>query len=163
MALFEAARWAPSTYNLQVWRFVYAERNSPYWDKYFDLLTQRNQKWAKDGAVLVVVLSNKFESYKEHKLPVKTHSFDAGGAAMALSLEGTARGLVVHTTSGFDPEKVAYAIGLDPEIRDEYTIEAILVIGNRAFKGRPERTTQRNEINQFVSEGVFVEKLGSDR
>jgi hypothetical protein len=28
MSLFEAARWAPSSYNNQPWRFIYAKRNT---------------------------------------------------------------------------------------------------------------------------------------
>ena len=156
MSLFEAARWAPSAFNLQVWRFVFAERNSSHWDRYINLLPERNEPWAKDAAVLVVVLSNKYETYKGRKLPVPTHSFDAGGASMALSLEGTARGFVVHPTGGFDEKKVAEAIGLKG---DDYKIEAILAIGNRAFRGKPERTTQRHELDKLVSEGFFVEKI----
>lgn len=156
MSLFEAARWAPSAYNLQEWRFVYAERDGPYWERFFDLLTSRNQQWAKDAGVLVVVLSSKYEKYRGHKLPVTTHSFDAGAAWMAIALEGTARGLVVHATGGYDPQKVADVIALNSQ--DDYTVEAILVIGNRALKGKPENTTQRVDIDKFVFDGIFEEK-----
>ena len=38
MSLFEAARWAPSSYNNQPWRFIYAKRNTESWNKLFDLL-----------------------------------------------------------------------------------------------------------------------------
>ena len=156
MSLFEAARWAPSAFNLQVWRFVYAERNTDHFDRFLELLPERNRHWAKDAAVLVVVLSKKNQIYKGEKLPVVTHSFDAGAAWMAMALEGTARGFVVHATGGFEPDKVAQAIGIN---RDEYDIEVIVAIGNRAFKGKRENTTQRNEIDKFVSEGVFSEKI----
>lgn len=155
MSLFEAARWAPSAYNLQEWRFVYAERDGPYWEPFLDLLTERNQQWAKDAGVLVVVLSSKYERYRGHKLPVTTHSFDAGAAWMAMALEGTARGLVVHATGGYDPAKVADVIALNA---DDYQVEAILAIGNRALKGKPENTTLRNDIDKFVFEGIFQEK-----
>jgi nitroreductase len=59
MSLFEAARWAPFSYNNQLWRFVYAKRNTEYWNKLFDLLAEPNKAWAKNAAVLVVVTSNK--------------------------------------------------------------------------------------------------------
>ncbi len=36
--LFEAARWAPSSNNNQPWRFIYARRNTPYWDTFFNLI-----------------------------------------------------------------------------------------------------------------------------
>src|SRR3989344_3580333 len=45
MTLFEAARWAPSSLNNQHWRFIYAERGSKYWDGFFNLLFEGNQKW----------------------------------------------------------------------------------------------------------------------
>jgi nitroreductase len=47
MALFEAARWAPSSYNNQLWRFIYAKRNTENWDRLFDLLVEGNKVWAK--------------------------------------------------------------------------------------------------------------------
>lgn len=48
MALFEAARWAPSLYNNQPWRFIYAKRNTESWKKLFGLLVEGNKMWAKD-------------------------------------------------------------------------------------------------------------------
>ena len=59
MALFEAARFAPSSYNDQPWRFVYAKRNTPAWQKLFDLLVPFNQSWCKNGAALVVAVAHK--------------------------------------------------------------------------------------------------------
>ena len=41
--LFEAARWVPSTYNEQEWRFIYARRDTPQWPSLFGLLTEANQ------------------------------------------------------------------------------------------------------------------------
>ena len=43
MSLFEAARWAPSSYNNQPWRFIYAKRNTTHWDKLFNLLAEPNK------------------------------------------------------------------------------------------------------------------------
>ena len=56
--LFEAARWAPSSYNSQLWRFIVARRqNREEFDKFFGLLTPGNQIWAKNAAALVVLAS----------------------------------------------------------------------------------------------------------
>ena len=57
MALFEAARWAPSSYNNQPWRFIYAKRNTESWKKLFNVLSEGNKIWAKDSAALVVLIS----------------------------------------------------------------------------------------------------------
>ncbi|NOJ28063.1 MAG: nitroreductase, partial [Nitrososphaera sp.] len=59
MSLFEAARWAPSSFNNQPWRFIYAKKNSEYWDRLFGLLVDSNKVWAKDASALVVIVSAK--------------------------------------------------------------------------------------------------------
>lgn len=156
MSLFEAARWAPSHFNTQTWRFVYAKRGSKYWDQYLDALSPGNRKWAKNAGVLMVVLSKLTNNYKGRKEPVPSHSFDTGSAWMAMALEGTARGLVVHAMGGFDPKKAADMIGLKSK---EYRIEAMIAVGIRDKSVGPEKTTQRNEVEKFISEGIFTEKL----
>ena len=50
MRLFEAARWAPSTYNEQEWRFLYARRDTPHWPAFFGLLMEANQAWCDRAA-----------------------------------------------------------------------------------------------------------------
>jgi nitroreductase len=71
MSLFEAARWAPSSFNNQPWRFIYAKRNTQHWDRLFNLLHEANQAWPKDAAVLVSVISRKNFEYDER--PSITH------------------------------------------------------------------------------------------
>lgn len=76
MALFEAARWAPSLYNNQPWRFIYAKRNTESWKKLFGLLVEGNKMWAKDSAALVVIISRK--NFEYNGKPSVTHQLDAG-------------------------------------------------------------------------------------
>ena len=57
MALFEAARWAPSSYNDQPWRILYARRDSKHWATFFGLMVEGNQSWAKDAGALVLFIS----------------------------------------------------------------------------------------------------------
>ena len=78
MSLFEAARWAPSSYNNQPWRFIYAKRNTKNWNKLFNLLAEPNKVWTKNAALLVVVVSRKNFEYNE-KYSI-THQYDAGAA-----------------------------------------------------------------------------------
>ena len=85
MALFEAARWAPSSYNNQPWRFIYAKRNTESWNKLFELLVEGNKIWAKDSATLVVLISRKNFEFNEE--PSITHQLDAGAAWENLALE----------------------------------------------------------------------------
>ena len=59
MSLFEAARWAPSSGNGQPWRFIYAKRNTEDWNSLFTLLVDSNKSWAKNPAVLIVIVSKR--------------------------------------------------------------------------------------------------------
>src|SRR5579862_6894830 len=94
LPLFEAARWAPSSYNNEPWVFIYAHRDTPEWKTLFDLMIEFNQSWTKDAAVLLVVISKK--TFYHNGKPAPTHSYDTGAAWMGLALEGTSRGYVVH-------------------------------------------------------------------
>src|SRR5881296_1664095 len=77
--LFEAARWAPSSFNGQLWRFIFARRqNRDEFNKFFGLLVPGNQAWAKNAAVLVVVVSR--TRFEHNDKPASTHAFDCGAA-----------------------------------------------------------------------------------
>lgn len=59
-ALFEAARWAPSSYNGQAWRFIYATKeNQELWNKLFDALVEFNQTWVKNAPMLIMAVARK--------------------------------------------------------------------------------------------------------
>src|SRR3954447_17734671 len=88
LRLFEAARWAPSTYNEQEWRFLYGRRDTPQWPLFFDLLMEANQAWCARAAVLGVVLARKTFSRNGRANPV--HLFDTGSSCENLALQATA-------------------------------------------------------------------------
>jgi nitroreductase len=94
MSLFEAARWAPSSFNGQEWRFIYAKRDTPYWISFLNLLIPANQVWAQNAAVLMVIISRNTFEYNDK--PARTHSFDAGAAWENLALQASVMGLVAH-------------------------------------------------------------------
>src|SRR5213593_3827003 len=100
MSLFEAARWAPSSFNNQPWRFIYANRSTEHWEKFLGLLADSNKIWAKDAAVLAAVVSH--QNFEYNDKPSITHQFDAGAAWQNLALEAASRGLVAHGMQGFD-------------------------------------------------------------
>lgn len=123
MMLFEAARWAPSSYNGQPWRFVYAKRDTSQWQLFLNLMVPFNQGWAQNAAVLIVVISkNDFEHNGTHS---RTHSFDTGAAWQNLALQGVHMGLVVHAMEGFDYDKAKEGLN----IPDSYTVEAMVAVG----------------------------------
>jgi nitroreductase len=159
MSLFEAARWAPSSYNNQPWRFVYAKRNTKYWNKLFDLLAEPNKIWAKNAALLVVVASNKnFEINGKFSI---THKYDTGAAWENLALEATSRGLVAHGMQGFDYKKAKE----DLEIPDDFDVMAMIAIGKKGSKEdlppnlqEKEKPSNRKPLNEIAMEGNFKKK-----
>ena len=156
MPLFEAARWAPSSYNNQPWRFVYAKRETPAWKNLFDLLVPFNQEWAVRAGVLVVVISQ--DNFEYDNKPSVTHSFDTGAAWQNLALQGSLSGLVVHGMEGFDYERVR----TDLNIPNGHTVEAMVAIGKPgrvedlpAELQEREKPSDRKLITDFVFEGRF--------
>src|SRR5688572_22787194 len=132
--IFEAARWAPSTYNEQEWRFLYARRDTEHWQTFFGLLVEGNQAWCKDAAALVVVLSHKVFSRNGKPNPV--HTFDAGAAFENLALQGAAMGLVVHGMAGFDRDRARQALSVPAD----YDVEAMVALGR---PGDPDRLSPK--------------------
>jgi nitroreductase len=123
MRIFEAARWAPSTYNEQEWRFLYARRDTSHWQTFFDLLVEGNQMWCRQAAVLAVVLARK--TFTRNGKPNPVHLFDTGSAWENLALQATAMGLVAHGMAGFDFEKARIAL----KVPDEYAVAAMFALG----------------------------------
>lgn len=156
MSLFEAARWAPSANNNQPWRFVYAKRNTPEWNIFFNLISDGNKIWCKNAAVLVVIISQMISDYKNK--PIKTHSFDTGAAWENLALQGTIMNLVIHGMAGFDYDKAKEKL----DVPEEYCVEAMIAIGKPGKKEdlpvnlqEREVPSDRKRVLDFVFRGVF--------
>lgn len=156
MALFEAARWAPSSYNNQPWRILYARRDSEHWPLFFDLMVEFNQGWAKNAAALVVFISKaNFDFNGEASV---THSFDTGAAWENLALQGWLKGLVVHGMQGFDYERASTALN----IPEGFQVEAMAAVGRPADPQtlpadlrEKEAPSDRRKLEQTICEGPF--------
>ena len=156
LTLFEAARWAPSTYNEQEWRFLYARRDTKEWPTFFELLVEGNRAWCKNAALLSVVVAHKV--FQQSGKPNPVHVFDTGLAFENLALQGTAMGLVVHGMAGFDFEKARR----DLAVPDDYAVAAMFAVGR---PGDPnalspemrerEKPSPRKPVRDIVCEGRF--------
>lgn len=156
MPLFEAARWAPSSYNAQPWRFVYAQRDTAAWKTFFDLLVPFNQSWAKNAFVLVVVVAKTTFDYNGK--PSVTHAFDTGAAWENLALEASARGLVAHGMEGFDYAAAKTKLN----VPDDHVVLAMIAIGKPGKKEylpvdlqEREESSDRRPLSEIVMEGGF--------
>jgi nitroreductase len=157
LTLFEAARWAPSTYNEQEWRFLYARRDTPQWTTIFDLLVEGNKAWCKNAALLTVIVAHKVFSLNGKPNPV--HLFDVGAAFENIALQGTAMGLVVHGMQGFDFEKARTAL----KVPEDYAVAAMFAAGRPgSVEALPEQLRQREKpsdrkpVSQIICEGAFA-------
>lgn len=168
LSFFEAARWAPSAFNVQPWRFVYARRDTPAWAPLFDTLAEFNQGWAKDAAALAVVISSKvwLPPGKTETQPFATHSFDAGAAWVSLALQATAAGWHTHGMAGFDKDKLRANLG----VPDDFALEAVVAIGKLGDKSTLPESLQAREapsprrpLNETVAEGRFVDALANHK
>jgi nitroreductase len=156
MTLFEAARWAPSSYNNQPWRMLYARRNTPHWKLFFDLMGEFNQGWTKNAAALILFISKK--TFDHNGKPSITHSFDTGAAWENLALQGTMKGYVVHGMQGFDYERAKTALS----IPDDYQVEAMIAVGVPADPStlaedlrEREKPNDRRKLDKTICEGPF--------
>ena len=157
-----AARWAPSTYNEQEWRFLYARRDTPAWPPFFDLLVEGNRAWCQRAALLAVILAHKV--FERNGKPNPVHLLDCGHAFQNLALQGTAMGLVVHGMQGFDFEKARTVLA----VPDDYAVAAMFAVGR---PGNPDELpdalrqrevpSARKRVRELICEGVFAFREGT--
>lgn len=160
LSLFEAARWAPSSYNSQPWRFIYAKRGTPDWDLFLGLLSERNQQWAKTAAVLIIVISAREFTPPGASAPIesRSHAFDAGAAWANLALQATAIGWHAHGIGGFDVDRTRQELGIPPA----YSINAVVAVGKRGDKELIPETFHAGEVpngRRPIAELIFAGRL----
>ncbi|MBU6449365.1 MAG: nitroreductase family protein [Rhodospirillales bacterium] len=158
--MFEAARWAPSSYNSQPWRFLYARRDNAHWDKFLGLLNPFNQSWAKTASALVFVVSSETMVVpgKDSPVPSHSHSFDAGAAWGYLALQATFMGWQAHGMAGIEMERVYTEL----KVPAGYRVECGVVIGRQgpktllpeALQAR-EAPSPRKPVTEIAFEGGF--------
>jgi nitroreductase len=104
-SLFEAARWAASSYNEQPWNYLVAKReDTQEFSRLLSCLVEANQTWAKQASALIIGISRLTSSRNNE--PTRAAIHDLGLADATLVLEATARGLSAHQLIGILPDKV---------------------------------------------------------
>jgi nitroreductase len=115
--LLEAARWAPSSFNEQPWRFFVATRDdSADFERLLECLAPGNQDWARNAPVLMLSVAKL--TFSRNDKPNRHAYHDVGLAVSQLIVQATALGLRVHQMAGYDVDKAreTYVIpeGFDP-------------------------------------------------
>ena len=157
-SLFEAARWAASSYNEQPWTYFVATRKDPgEFERLLSCLVPANQAWAKAAPVLVLgIVSLRFsQTNKDNRAAVH----DLGLASANLVMEATARGLSVHQMIGILPDRARELYQI-PEHSEAWTAMAVGYKANAAalpdgLRERDLAPRQRKPTRQFVFTGSW--------
>jgi nitroreductase len=158
-SLFEAARWAPSSMNVQPWRYIYALHEDPEFSLFHEALFEGNVKWAKDAPVLILSLAQVRYEYNHNLYENKYAWHDTGLATAQLLIQATALGLISHPMGGFDSQKARANL----DIPNDYEPVTMIAIGYQdiykpltedllAHQNAPR---QRKPLNDLIFKGKF--------
>jgi nitroreductase len=157
----EAARWAPSSYNSQPWRFVYARRGTEHWTRFLGFLNEFNRGWAQHAAAILIVLSKRTFALPgaTDAVALASHSFDTGAAWGYLALQASLSGWKAHGLAGIERDHIRAELA----IPEDYAIEAAVAIGRAGDKASLSEALQKREtpsprqpLSSFAAEGQFV-------
>jgi len=157
-SLFEAARWAPSSFNEQPWAYIVATKeDKENFQKVLGTLVEFNAGWAKDASVLALAVTKL--AFAESQAANRNAQYDTGAATALLSVEATARGLAVHQMAGFDPDQARKTFAI-PEGWEPLAVIAIGYPGNPnslppKLRDRELAPRMRKPIREFVMTGSW--------
>ncbi len=151
--IFEAARWAASSYNEQPWRFLVGTRESETYKKIFSSLTEFNQMWARTAPVLILGVAK--TTFTQNGSPNRVALYDLGAAGATMCYQAAALGLFTHQMAGFDPDLARKIFG----VPDDYIFGAAIAIGyqgdpaalpNQQMLAQETAPRQRKPLSEFV-------------
>ncbi|MHB1591937.1 MAG: nitroreductase family protein [Sulfuricella sp.] len=142
VSLLEAARWAPSCFGDEPWRFIVWDKNSDAaaWQKAFGCLVEWNQNWVKNAPVLILTTANSL--FRKNGNPNRWGQYDTGAAAENLCLQAVASGLMAHQMGGFDEDKMRSAF----KVPKEFACMAMIAVG---YQGEPEVLNDNQELKEL--------------
>lgn len=161
-ALFEAARWAASSFNAQPWRYIVGRRGEQTFDRILGCLVPFNQGWARYAGALALGVVH--TSFPHNGQPNTAAEHDLGAASASLTLEATARGIAVHQMSGLDAARAASEFALPEGFR----VLTALAIGRPGqhpelgadFVARDQRPRERRPLSDTVFGGEWGTAAG---
>jgi len=127
-ALLEAARWAPSCFGDEPWRYLVWNRadDAAGWRRAFDCLAEGNQVWVKNVPLLLLACAE--GNFRHNGQANRWAGHDTGAASMSLCLQAVALGLAAHQMGGFDPERARAEFGIPATV----TPLAMIAVGYQA-------------------------------
>jgi len=155
LSVLEAARWAPSCFGDEPWRFVVSNRfeDESAWKNMLSLLVPGNQAWAKHAPVLMLACADSV--FRANGKPNRWAAYDVGQASISLCLQATSLGLISHQMGGFDSDKAREAL----KIPDRFTPMTAIALGYQGDAGALNDDLQSTELavrkRQPMSENFF--------
>ena len=157
-SLFEAARWAASSYNEQPWRYLVARRSEDEaFARMLSTLTESNREWARHVPVLVLGFAR--STLSRNDAPNRLALHDLGAASAQLTLEAATRGLAVHQMGGILPDRIREVYGVPG---DHEPVAALAIgypappgTGPEALRRKDERERTRRPLTELVFAGTF--------
>jgi nitroreductase len=154
--IFEAVRWAASSYNEQPWRYFVGTRGTETYNKILKSLGEFNQAWARSAPVLTLNVAKTTFSHNNSPNPVAL--YDLGASAATLCYEAISLGLFTHQMAGYDRDVARKLFG----VPDEYIFGAAMALGylgepsalpNEQFISQEIAPRQRKPLGDFVLSG----------
>lgn len=163
--IFEATRWAASSFNEQPWRFMLATQDQPeQFKKVLDCLVEKNQAWAQYAPVLGLTLAKK--TFTRGGKPNRVAVHDVGLAMGNFTAQAMAEDLFVHQMAGIDADAVMRTFN----VPDDFEPVAGFALG---YPGDPDALPEdwmreaekgersRSAFADFVFTGQFGEASSS--
>lgn len=158
-SLFEAARWAPSSFNDQPWYFIVAtKKNRETYNRLLDCLGEKNQRWAQTAPVLMLSVARL--RFAKNDKPNRHALHDAGLAMQSLILQATSLNIYAHQMAGFDVEQARRAFNI-PEGFEPVSAVALGYRGSGSElpEGLEERDVEKRSRKK-LQEFVFTDTWG---
>jgi nitroreductase len=159
ITLLEAARWAPSCYGDQPWRFLVWNKgtDAEAWQQAFSCLASGNQAWVKDAPLLLLTTADTL--FNHNGQPNRWGQHDTGAAAENLCLQAEAMGLMAHQMGGFDADKARALFG----VPERYIPMAMVAVGFPAdpatfsleVRERETAPRKRRELGELFFAGAW--------
>ena len=144
LTILEAGRWAPSAFNVQPWRFLYARRSDAHWNAFVSAMDPFNQQWASNASALIYLVSDTVIPADEGRpaKPSRYNSFDAGAAWAQIALQSTVQGYAAHAMAGLDFGKAKQIL----ELPERFKLEIGIAIGRRADAAQLPEPLREREV-----------------
>jgi nitroreductase len=163
LALLEAARWAPSCFGDQPWRYLVWDRFGDLagWRQAFECLAGGNQSWVNNAPVLLLAVAT--PNFGHNDKPNRWAQYDTGAASENLCLQATALGLVAHQMGGFDPEQARVRFNIPAD----HACMAMIAVGHPGpvealpdpLRERESAPRERKPLDRIVFEGDWGQNL----